>query len=304
VRKLAKLILFFSSTFFIIFAAVTVVRFLSLRVDWARSLPPKPETALTLLISAAHWALSFSLFSSIIISLNYAVRRKCKALLSVPCIMLLSFFLCFGISFLLDQWKSVPPSQSIGIPLGSEGLILSNSLSKNETAVVLLNGSSEPFGPRVTAIPDLPLTYSNSATTNFDLPLVPFGDDTPWYLKNLSIDIRLNAEMFQRKFLEGFFPFFIYVGSLIFLLCSLGYVMKFSVWPLANLFLASLAFGGILTLITFLNTPEIQEVIDSFLNKLIPTTLALPLFFLGFGLLLNAYSLLTFAAKRRLDYDY
>jgi len=167
----------------------------------------------------------------------------------------------------------------------------------------LLNGTADPLGPRVIAIPDQPMAYHRTASAGFELPPVPFGDDTPWFLKDVEIDIRLNAEMFQRKFSQGFLSYLFYVGSLIYLLCSLGYVIKFSAWPLANLFLSILAFRGILALNTFFNTQEMQMITASFLNNRIPVVYALPFIFLGFGTLVNLYSLLVFAAKRRVDDD-
>ena len=266
-------------------------------------MPPKPENSLTLFISSAHWALSFSLFSSIIISLNYAVRKKNIALLSIPIVMGLSFLFCFGISTALDHWRFVPPSQLPGIPLGGKGVILSNTLNRNETSIVLLNGTVEPLGPRVVSIPDQPLTYHRTGSTSVDLPPVPFGNDTPWFLKDVNIDIRLNAEMFQRKFSEGLYSYLLYVGALIYLLCSLGYTIKFSVWPLANLFMTTLVFRGILALNTFFNTQEIQQVASSFLENKIPTAKALPYIFIGFGTLVNVFSFLVFIAKRRVEDD-
>lgn len=219
------------------------------------------------------------------------------AVVSIICI---SAVFCIGISFALDSWKSVPPAQSAGIQLGSKGLILSNSLNRNETAVVLLKGTDDPVGPRVIAVPGQPLVFQETAaSSSFDLPPVPFGNDTPWFLNSLAIDIRLNAEMFQRKFNEGLIPYLIYVFPLIFLLCSLGNVIKFSVWPIANLFLGILAFYGVLSLETFLNMPEMQYIIDSYLNGMIPVTLAVPLIFLGFGILLNLYSVLAYVARRK-----
>jgi hypothetical protein len=303
VKNFAKLALFFGLTFLIIFLAGTGVRFLVLRVDWAKNLPPKPETSLTLIIAAAYWALSLALFSTILFSLSYAVRRGCFAPMTVITIMVLSMLFCTGISLALENWESVPPAQSAGIPLGGKGLILSNSLNRNETAVILLNGTAEPLGPRVTAIPGQPLLFHESVGASFDLPPVPFGDDTPWFLKSLSIDIRLNAEMFQKKLNGGFIPYFVYAGSLIFLLCSLGQAIKLSAWPLANLFVGILAFRGILALNTFINTPEMQDIIDSFLRSMVPVTFALPAIFLGLGVLLHLYSILVFISKRRHDDD-
>ena len=306
-KKFAKLILFFSLIFIISFTAAAAFKFLSLRVDWAKHLPVKPETTLTLIISAAHWALSLTIFTSIIFALNYAVRKECFAVISIICVTTLSIAFCFGICVILEQWKSVPPADISGIQLGDKGLILSNTLmNRNETAVILLDGTTNPLGPRIVAIPGQPLVYQQAASSlfsaggsNFILPPIQFGDDTPWFLKSLSIDISLNAQMFRQKFQEGILPFLLYAGSLIFLLCSLAYVLKFSVWPLANLFITALVFRGILLFNTFFNTPEMQVILDSFLNKIIPVTIALPLFFLLTGALLNVFSFLSFAAKRR-----
>ncbi len=276
---------------------------MSLHVDWIKNLPPKPETSLTLLITAAHWALTMALFCSIIITLNYSIRKEVFALIALICVMSLSFLFTFGISTALEQWKSVVPAKNPGVTFGGKGLILSNTLNKSETAVILLNGAADPLGPRVVAIPDKPLAFQRSASADFDLPPIPFGDDTPWFLKDIEIDIRLNAEMFQLKYSQGFISYLLYVGSLIYLLCSLGYVIKFSAWPLANLFLSILAFRGILALNTFFNSKEMQMITASFLNNKIPVVNALPFIFLGFGTLVNLYSLLVFAAKRRVNDD-
>jgi hypothetical protein len=303
VRNFAKLTLLFSINFLIIFLAATGLRFLALQVDWAKNLPPKPETALTLVITAAYWALSFTLFSSVLFSLCYAGRRKYSYIMTVISVMSLSLLFCLGISVALENWKSVPPVQSNGIQLGNKGLILSNSLNRNETAVVLLNGAADPNGPRVTAIPGQPLLFNEAALGRFDLPPVPFGNDTPWFLKSLSIDIRLNAEMFQKKFDEGLNSWLIFAFSLIFLLCSFGYVIKMSVWPLANLFIGILAFRGILLLGSFISSPEMMDVMDSFLKGKIPVSLAIPCVFLAIGALLHLYSGLVLIVKGRNNDD-
>ncbi|MDR3020474.1 MAG: hypothetical protein LBU66_06175 [Treponema sp.] len=303
-KKFAKLALFFSVIFLIIFLTATCLVFLSLWVDWAKSLPSKPQTALTLIINAAHWALSLAFFATILFSLGYAARKECFAPLTVICTMVLSMLFCLGISLALDNWKSVPPAQTEGIPLGDKGLILSNSLNRSETAVVLLNGTAEPMGPRVIIIPGQPMLYQASAGASFDLPSIPFGDDTPWFIKSLFIDIRLNSENFQKKFSEGLIPFLIYSGSLIFLLCSLGYAIKISAWSLANLFLGILVFRGILAFITFFNTPEMQEITGSFMNNALPVSFALPMIFVGFGILVHLYSFLIFIIRRKKDDAY
>jgi len=307
VRKFAKLIVFFTLTFVIIFTAGTCFKLLDLRVDWIKSLPPKPENTLTLFIAAAHWALSLALFSSILLTLNYVVRRKVFPLAAIILVISLSFAFSFGISLALNQLSTVPktvlPDETEGAQLGERGLILSNAMNRNVTAIVLLEGTANPLGPRVTAVPGQPMVYHESVSSNFDLPPIPFGDDTPWFLKSLSLDLRQNSIIFQRLFSEGFFPYLIYVGSLIFLLCTIGYAVKFSSWPLANLFLAALAFRGILYAGTLFNSPEIQDVIRSFIGNVIPVSFVLPMLFVVFGGLIYIYLLLVYIVKRRVDDD-
>jgi len=304
VKNIAKLTIFFSITFIIIFMAAMFFKFLSLRVDWARILPPRPETTQTLMVSAAHWALSLSLFSSILLTMNYIVRRKFNPFSSIICVMSLSFVFCFGISFSLEQWKLIPAAQGKAVPLGGKGLILSNSTLGNETSVVLLNGAADSLGPRVTAMPSQSMVYQYYSGGAFELPPVPFGDDTPWFLRVLSMDIKQNSDVFQNRFNNGLFSYVFFVGSLIFLLCSLGYAIKFSVWPLANLFLVTIAFRGILSLNSFVNSMEMQSVIESFIGSREPILFALPAFFLCFGMIVHVYSFLVYAAKRRYADDY
>ena len=303
-KNLAKLALFFSLSFAIIFLAATGVRYLSLKVDWARSLPQKPETFLTLIIAAAHWALSLALYMSMLLALSYAARRKYFAPMAVGCVFVLAFTLSFAFSFALYQWKNVPSAQGEIQKLGEDGLILSNTLNRSETAVILLKGMSDPSGPRVTAIPDRPLTFHEStANAGINLPPVPFGDDSPWFLKSLIIDIKLSEEQLQKHFEEGFLSFFIYSGAMIFLLSSLGFAIKFSVWPLANLFIGMLVFRGILAVETFFNTAEMQELFGAFLKGMMPVSLAVPSIFFGFGLLVHLFSVLIFISRRREDDD-
>jgi hypothetical protein len=306
VKNLAKLALFFSLSFAIIFLAATGIRFLSLRVEWAQNLPPKPETALTIVIAAAHWALSLAMYSSILLGLSYAARRRYFAPMAVLCVMTLSLFFNFIVSSALYNWKSVPPAEITARQMGGDGLILSNSLNRNETSVILLKGTADPLGPRVTAIPDRPLVFhesmANAAAVN--LPPIPFGDDTPWFYKSLIIDLRLSEEHIQQRFNEGLVHYFIYAGALIFLLSSLGFAIKFSVWPLANLFLGVLAFRGILAIETFFNSPEMQDIFDSFFRNMMPSSFAVPLIFFAFGLLINLYEVLVYVAKRRDDHEF
>jgi len=300
VKNLAKLALFVSLSFAITFIAGIGVRYLDLQVEWVRILPQKPETILTIVISAARWALSLAMYTSILLSLSYAARRRCFAPATVICVMSLSLLFNYGVSFALYHWESVPPAETNIKQMGEKGLILSSTLNRNETAVVLLNGTAEPLGPRVTAIPDRPLFFQEStANVNISLPPIPFGDDSPWFIKSLSIDFKLSQEQLHRRFGEGFFPYFTYALALVFLLSSLDFAIKLSVWPLANLFVGVLAFRGVLAVETFLNSPEMQDLLGSFFKNILPAQAVVPAIFFVFGLLVHTYSILFYVAKRR-----
>jgi hypothetical protein len=66
---------------------------------------------------------------------------------------------------------------------------------------------------------------------------------------------------------------------------------------LANLFLGLLAFRAILALETFLNSQEINALIDSFLGGWVPSMLISPLVFAALSLLTIIYTLLTCVAR-------
>jgi hypothetical protein len=302
-KKLTKLLVFFSLVFILMFAAAAGLRFLALRLGWLCAIPQLPEKPLSLLISAADWALSFALYGSLLLGLSYAARERVFTPAAALCLCILSLAFCFGAFTGLEQWKKVPAATGAVNALGEPGLVLTNSMSGNGTMVILLKGPAVPEGPRVAAIPNRPLLYQEEApawgSARPGLPPVPFRDETPWFLKSLAIDIRLSAEQMGRRCLDGALPFLIYAGSLILFLSSLGFIFRLSAWPLANLALGSLAFRGVLALETFFNSQDMQDVFDSFLQKKIPVSMASPLIFCGLGLLVYIYVVLVYLAKRR-----
>ncbi|MDR0503052.1 MAG: hypothetical protein LBH16_06990 [Treponema sp.] len=304
-RNLAKLSLFFSLSFAIIFLAAAGMRFLSLWVEWALLLPSRSESVISVLIASAHWALTLALYLSVLASLAYSAAKRYIAFMTIVCIMLLSAFFSFGISFALENWIPAPGAKTMSKPLGGKGLILSNTQNRNERAVILLNGMAELNGPQVIVTPNEPLRFSESAeNAAFNLPRVPFQFVTPHFLSDIADDIRLSGEKLQRSLKEGYISFFIYAGALIFLLSSTGFVFKISVWPFANLILGFIAFRGILAAETFLNSSDTQRIFDSFLKNLLPVSLAVPVIFIGFSLLVHIYAILVYAARRRDDDGY
>ena len=306
VRKLIKLVLFFSLSFMVLFLVSTALRFLTLRVEWIRMLSQEREAVLLELIVAARWALSLGLYGGILIGLSYAVRKEIFAPVAILCVALMTLGFTYGIGQAIESWENVPPSKTSTQPLGSPGLILANTVRSTATVIILLQGPTQPAGSRVVATPGKPLVYqaefAGKDMVTIGLPPAPFRDDSPWFLKSLAIDLRLNAEILRQHFNGGLLPFLMYAGSLVFFLCSLMFIFKFSAWPLANLFLCCLAFRGVLALEIFFNTPEIQDVFDSFLQNRLPISIVVPLIFCGVGILVYLYSFLVFLAKRQSDY--
>jgi len=306
VRKLFKLALFFILSFALLFLVTTGLRFLTLRVEWIRALSPEQGAILADLIIAARWALSFTLFGSILMGLSYVVRKKVFAPIALPFIMVLTLVFIWGISLIVENVENMPSAKTREQPLGKPGLILSNTILPSGTVIVLLQGPAEPNGSRVVATPGRPLLYqteyAGKSLASANLPPAPFVDDCPWFLKSLTIDLRLYAGHLRQYLDSGLVPFLIHAGSLVFLLCSLIFILKLSAWPLINLFLGCLAFRGILALDLFLKTPEMQDIFSSFLQNRLPLSLAVPLIFCGVGILTYLYSFLIYLIKGRREY--
>jgi hypothetical protein len=303
VKNLAKLVLFFSLSFAILFLLAAGLRYLAIRVEWVRTLPRRQEAPLAGLIAAARWALTLALYGSLLLSLSYAARKHFFLPVTVVCLITLPLAMCFGISLGLEQWGNAAPFRNTVKVLGEPGLILTNVQQPSAATIVLLDGPAEPRGARVAAIPDQPMIYqpepAGPNNTVLGLPPIPFRDETPWFLKSIAIDLRLSAEYLEGRFKAGLLPFLFYAGALILLLSSLTFIFKLSVWPLANLFLGCLAFRGILALEIFCNSPETQDIFASFLQNRLPLSLAVPLIFCAVGVLVHVYSLLVYIAKWR-----
>jgi hypothetical protein len=302
VRKLLKLVLFFSLSFAFLFIVATGLRFLILRVEWIRALSQEQGAILVDLVTAARWALSLCLYGGILIGLSYMVRKEIFAPAALPCIIVLTLALIWGFGLLVENVENVPSDKTRKQPLGDPGLILSNTILPSGTVIVLLEGPVKPNGSRIVATPGKSMLYQSEFAgkdLSISLPPAPFINDCPWFLKSLAIDLRLNGELLWRHLDTGLLPYLIQTGSLVFLLCSLMFILKLSAWPLVDLFLGCLAFRGVLSLEIFFHTPEMQDVFASFLQNRLPLSIVVPLIFCGVGLLVCLYSLLVYLVKGR-----
>jgi hypothetical protein len=314
-KNIARLVLFFTVSLAGTFIFAALIRFLHLQIDIIRVLPPQSSRIGDELRAAAYWALPLSLYGSLLLSLSYTVRRRIFAPAAMLCLFILASAACLGITV---GAKGFPRLSSSQIPSGitPAGLIPAGSLGRAgliltqaDNAMVLIRDPAEIWGSRVVSIPGQPLLYQDVPrgpdNRPISLPPIPFRTSTAWVLQSLDIDLSLASRQLNGRFDSpgGLIPFMVYLCALVFFLVSLRFVLNLSKWPLANLFLGALMFRGILSMETFLVSPEPQEILDSLLGDLIPPLYTVPLIFVFLGFLVCLYTFLSYLARRKELYE-
>ena len=273
-----------------------------MRLDWTRLLTLQPEALQSEVTAAVQWAISFSLYCSIILGLCVISRERVSALPAVLCMIVLAVGLAYGASLGLDNLGSLVIGKKTTQIVGGPGLILANPVRPTGTAVVLLDGPAKPGGARIVISPDRPMLYQETfpGKDASPIPLAPIGEESPWLFKSIAIDFKLSADNMRHRYNEGLMPFLVYTGALVVLLISFLFIMNLSAWPLANFFLCCLAFRGVLALETLLNSADIQNLFNSWLQNYLPLSAVVPMIFCVAGLLLYLYSFLVFITKRKI----
>jgi hypothetical protein len=296
-KNLARLTLFFSLNFILIFLAAVLLGFISSWIEIAKIIPAgaiPAENAAEL----AWKALPITFYLTILVTLSYSARRKILILTSIAGIIVLGLIFTVGFSEGIHHVEAIKPALKPGPPINARpGLILSRA----ENAIILLKESSEAQGPRVVSFPERPLLYQEIPlgpnNTILGLPALPLGGDAPWIVQSMGIDFTLTAAELRNRLDQGFIPFIVYAFSLILFLGSLRFILELSQWPLANLFLGALVFRGILALEVFLNSREVNTLIGSFLSGRAPAMMITPLVFCALGILIILYTLLASIAR-------
>ena len=298
-KNLARLTLFFSVCFMIIFPGAALLRLLSSWIEMARVIQAgarPPENAAEL----AWKALPIALYLSILLSLSYTARHNMHVLMSIAGIIGLSLLFTCGFSLGISKAEALKPVLTPLAPIqAGPGLILSRS----DHAIILLKDSSEPQGPRVASFPGRPLIYQELPlgpnNSILGLPGLSLGEEAPWTVRSLDIDFSLCAVELETRLAHSFFSFGAYALALIVFLASLRFMLELSQWPFANLILGALVFRGILALERFLNSQEVASLIGSFLTNQVPPMIITPLVFSVLGVLIIIYTLLTRIAARK-----
>jgi hypothetical protein len=296
-KNFAKLAIFFSILFIILFLIAIVLMFFSSWIGMASVIPVEARAGEE--IAEAAWkAIPGALYFSMLLALSFAARRRMPVFPAVVSMIILAFVFSVGVSLGISRtgvlgniFKPVSPIQS------KPGLIV----SQGENSIILLRESSEISGPRLVSIPGRPLIYQQVPVgpnnSILPIPAITFEDDTPWFIKSIGIDFSLSARELKSRFQANFLSFAFYAFSLILLLSSLRPVLELSQWPLANIFTGALVFRLILALETLLNTREINLLLASFVGKYVSSDFITPLVFCALGTLILLYTLLTRIAR-------
>jgi hypothetical protein len=296
-KNFAKIMIFFSITFAILFLAAILFGLISFWVNSARII--SAEAGLGRDIIDIVWtAISAAIYFSILFTLSYSARKKMPILISIFSTIALALVFTIGVSLGTRRIETLKPAF---IPLSpvqaGPGLIL----TRLENTIILLRESSDTHGPRLVSIPDRPLIYQDIPigpnNTVLSLPPLPLGDTAPWFIQSVGIDFSLSAGELRTLFERNFLFFAVYALALIMLLSSLRFLLELSLWPLANIFLAAFVFRLILSLEIFINSAEINTMIGSFLAGRLPPTLITPIVFIAISILTMLYTLLAGIAR-------
>ncbi|MDR2078298.1 MAG: hypothetical protein LBP74_01085 [Treponema sp.] len=301
-KNIARLVLFFSFIFIIVFVLAGVFGYLQLALDAVRTIPVSSPIDMGEFLSALQKMVPLILYISILMALSYTARRNMPMPLVIFCLFLLAGSAILGVSLGLRHLKSentlqlflFSSNQSLGEnnTLGAQGLIL----SLGDTVMVVLGDPGKAESPRAVSIPGRPLIYqelpSGPNNTIIALPPAPFRDEGSYLMSGFLVDSALVADQFEARLDEGLIPFAIYGGALIFLLVSLRFVLGLSSWPLANLFSGALVFRGILAFQTFVDSRTIQDFILIFFDNRIDSSIISPVIFIILGLVILLYTFL------------
>jgi hypothetical protein len=299
-KGLARLALFFNNFFILSFLVVAGVRFFFIWTGAVRAIPAHIVEPSVALVAAAKDSLSMVIYSSVLFSLSYSVRRAMSSAFSIFFILLFTFVFSFGLSLTLNRLETADSSTRITREtLGETGLILSSG----GVTTVLVGNPADAASPRVVAMPDSPLilrgTPSAPGGAFPSLPPAPFYSSDSRIVDTLGQEFNLVSEQFFARLKSGAFFFCIYLFSLVLLLSSLRFVFEIFAWPLANLFLGALVFRGILSFEVFLNSEETQNLIAFFVGRLIPSGFISPVIYTAIALLVLVYTLLVGTARGR-----
>jgi hypothetical protein len=293
-KQIAKLLLFFSLSFCLIFALALGIACLSNWVEILKELPERRFAELGEFIPGARWALSFTLYMSILLNMTYALRKRMHPMGALFIIFAASFGFTWAVSqgIFYAERMNTPPIVFSSHKLGENGLVLKGK----GIAIVLMDGPASSFGRRVIALEGRPLILEETpvGAEGGPIPLPPFrfAQKNDSAFGGLVADIAVSGNELARRFAENSESFATYLGALILILVSLASLLDIGAWPLANMFLGALLFRGIIFFEAFILRRDVQDYIEDFLHPWVPSYLAIPVAIGVVGLIFIVYSML------------
>jgi hypothetical protein len=251
------------------------------------------------LTKAAGWTIPFTIYITIILSIDYGRRLKITPPIIVIFAVAFTGLFAFGISRGFENLRSMttPPLAVNHSTLGRPGLILPRA----GITVTILDQPSNETGSRVVSIKDRPLIYQKTPIGAggqiINLPPIPFRYTDAWLSNSILNDLSVSGLNITSRFNEGYESFLSWTFALIILLVSLGFIFALSRWPLANVFLGVLAFRGILAFEVFLNSDEVLEYLKEFSRGVLPDMLITPAVLSVIAALILIYAILLFLAR-------
>ncbi|MDR0390207.1 MAG: hypothetical protein LBH73_09055 [Spirochaetaceae bacterium] len=304
-KGVARLIIFFTLCFILTLVLSSLCIFAARLLNAASHIPALPLALIPVFLAALRGCIPAAIYITVLLGLGYAVRREVPAPLALVCLFLLTVS-ASGALYLgtvragrFDSLARIDRSRTLGAP----GLIL----SQGDISMVLLEAPGEEKGPRVVSIPGQALLYQRlpvgPGNQALPLPSAAFKAPLPYFLQSILLDFTLADTRYGAFLEQGFHYFIAYLAAISLFLCSLGFLFKISVWPLANLFIGALVFRGILAFETFINSREVLELLGEYIESAIPRPLISALILSCAAGLILLYSLLVWLSKRRRSLD-
>jgi len=301
VKNFAKLVLFFCFSFICILLAASFIALLQEHTALAVLFPPVTDSSGGNLLIHLVNSIPAAFYLAILLGLSYASRRQMMYPAVFTILLILAMALgsaaMLGLESLsqMGEYKieAKPPPNMV-----QPGLILNQG---NGTKVVFFEEPLKSGGARAVSMAGQAMYYQGQGSTPARMPL-PFTEEKNRILDGISADFTRSCNVFIARYKAGLTSFWIYTGTLAVFLISLGCLVNISYWSLANLFFAALAFRGALALESFLNQPDIYELMSAFAGKIIPPPFINPLIFFTAGVLILLYSGLVYLARGKVSH--
>jgi hypothetical protein len=301
VKGLARLILFFTLCFILTLFLSSLFIFSGRLLDGAVHIPALPLALIPAFLESLRACIPGTVYITLLLTLSYAARRGIPSPLTFVCLftLILSASAAVYLGSVRASRVDSPARKETPKTLGSAGLIL----SQGNISIVLLEDPGKEKGPRVVSIPGQRLIYQSlpAGPGNQIPPLPPavFTAPLPYFLRSILLDFSIAYARYETLLAQNLYYFIAYLAAVSLFLCSLGFLFKISVWPLANMFIGALAFRGILALETFINSREVLELLNEYIENSIPRPLISALILSLASALIILYSLLACLARRR-----